>query len=393
MGKPSMLYVSPRWPMRSGISEYSEALVRGLKEEFELTLLANNYTPESKEIKEQYSFLQYKKNKKYDSFDYIVYNFGNNPECHSFMYDMIQENPGYIILHDFVLYYLTVGYYADKDMLFQKIYELEGVDGIRKVKESLFNNHEKNLFAHKTLSASLPLNREILNLSKGVIIHSKYTETLVHKENPEINTLVIPLVRTYEERIKKGFKIDYDVYKALNIPAGAYIIGSAGMIAPTKQNRLVCEAVKMYNQSHSDKIYYLMVGDGNYVDQYLDEYIKKTGFLDNDDFYQATVSCDAIMNLRYPYHGESSATLIQCMEMGKPCVVTDIGWFGELPEDCVIHTRQELTAEELLHIIEDLKAGKYDAYSEAAKQYVKEHCDAGNIAKQIRQYLQRETTV
>ena len=36
MMKPTMLYVSPFWPQRSGISEYSETLVWGLKEFFDI---------------------------------------------------------------------------------------------------------------------------------------------------------------------------------------------------------------------------------------------------------------------------------------------------------------------------------------------------------------------
>jgi glycosyltransferase involved in cell wall biosynthesis len=45
---------------------------------------------------------------------------------------------------------------------------------------------------------------------------------------------------------------------------------------------------------------------------------------------------DAVANLRYPSHGESSASLIQAMSCGLPCLVTDHASFSELPDDTVL---------------------------------------------------------
>lgn len=387
MEKPSLLYVSPFWPMRSGISEYSEALIRGLKEYFELTLLLDHYTPEKGEIKENYKYIQYNAGKRYPEYDYIIYNFGNNPEFHSYMYEMLKDNPGYVILHDFVLYYLTVGYYAERGTLLQKIYELEGLEGILKVKDSLAGFHENNLLAHKHLAAELPLNEEVIRWAKGIIVHSQYSRNMIHARDGKKDVLVIQLVQTFEQRESIGYKQLYHMREEFHIPEDAYILGSVGLIASSKQNELVCKAVNLYNQKHTDKIYYVMVGNGNYVDDYLGDYIKKTGFLDNDAFYQAANDCDAIMNLRYPYNGEASATLIQCMDMKKICVVTDIGWFSELPNDCVVKTPVRLTAEDLMHMIEDIKTGQYNQIKESVHQFVKQECNAAHIARRIADYL------
>ena len=47
MKKPSLLYASPFAPMKSGISDYSEILVYALKNEFEITLLIDDYKLEN----------------------------------------------------------------------------------------------------------------------------------------------------------------------------------------------------------------------------------------------------------------------------------------------------------------------------------------------------------
>lgn len=387
MKKPTLLYISPFWPMKSGISEYSEALLEGLAELFEITLLTDDYKIESEWLKKKFTIRKYSSSDDYEKYTYIIYNFGNNPEYHSYMYEMIQRYPGYVILHDFILYYLTVGYYAQRNQLFQKIYELEGVDGIQIVKESLKRNESQDLLHHKDISAMLPMNKEIIEKAKGIFVHSEYSKKLVEQTCKNKNVSVIPFVEPllFREKNKKIGK-EY-LYKKFKIKQNAYIIGSVGFIGPSKQNELVCKAVKEYNKQNKDKIYYIMIGEGAFVDDLLDEYIQKTGFLENESFFEAILSCDLIMNLRYPYNGEASGTLVQCMSLGIPCVVTDIGWFGELPNNSVIKVNKDITENSLTEIIQKAKENKFDKTAKNGSNYIKNICNASNIALKIKKFL------
>jgi hypothetical protein len=173
--------VSPFWPKRSGISEYSEILIEGLNEFFDITLVIDDYKINSKKIKEKYNIITYKNDTVLPNYDFVLYNFGNNPEYHSYMYDMIIKYPGHVILHDYVLYYLTVGYYSQKNKLFQKIYEMEGVHGMQIIKDSLKENQTNDLLQHKNIASYLPLNKEILGLAKGIFVHSLYTKNMIEK--------------------------------------------------------------------------------------------------------------------------------------------------------------------------------------------------------------------
>jgi hypothetical protein len=388
MEKPTLLYVSPFWPKKSGISEYSEALIAGLDHYFDLTLVIENYTIYNKEIRSGYNIIKYKPDIDFSGYDFIIYNFGNNPECHIYMYDMIQKFPGYIILHDFVLYYLTVGYYQEKQALFQKIYEMEGIDGIQIVKRSLKKTKCDNLLEHKKISALLPLNKEIIEASKGIFVHSFYSKNNIEKDYGDRNISVIPHVKTLLSREDSEITERDYLYKKFNIKKEAYIVGSIGFISQSKQNKLTCLAVKKYNQIHNKKIYYVMIGDGGYVDDLLDEYIMKTGFLGNEEFFKAINSCNLIVNLRYPYNGEASGTLIQCMDMKKPCIVTDIGWFSELPENAVIKVPYNISADELCTEIEKLKE-EVDSTEliNNAKNYVDHECNPIMIAEFIYKFI------
>jgi len=385
MKKPTLLYVSPFWPMRSGISEYSEHLVRGLQQFFDVTLLTDNYTLENTELKKSFNVIKYCDTQTYDVFEHIIYNFGNNPDFHSYMYEMIQNYPGYIILHDFVLYYLTIGYYENRNQAFHKIYEIAKIEPVQMVKDRLKNNPDPELLHHKNLAAQLPLNKEILTLSKGILVHSNYTKKQVQCIVPDKLVLKIHLVQPLIEMSTDTNFLN----KMFGIKQGEYIIGSLGYIAETKQNRLACMAVEQYNQTHEEKIHYVMIGEGDYVDNFIGQYIHKTGFINNDAFYAAIQSCDLILNLRYPYNGESSATLLQCMALGKPCIVTDIGWFGELPNETVVKESVELTVEQLCCEIERLKESNLEQLCKNAKDYVVKECNAVAISEKIFNVLQK----
>ena len=43
-------------------------------------------------------------------------------------------------------------------------------------------------------------------------------------------------------------------------------------------------------------------------------------------------ACDVLVNLRSPTMGETSGSVIRGLALGKPMLVSDVGWFGELPD-------------------------------------------------------------
>ena len=47
-------------------------------------------------------------------------------------------------------------------------------------------------------------------------------------------------------------------------------------------------------------------------------------------------ACDVLVNLRYPTMGETSGSVIRALSLGKPLLVSDVGWFAELPDDVVL---------------------------------------------------------
>ena len=47
-------------------------------------------------------------------------------------------------------------------------------------------------------------------------------------------------------------------------------------------------------------------------------------------------ACDVLVNLRSPTMGETSGAVIRGLSLGKPMLVSDVGWFAELPDDVAL---------------------------------------------------------
>jgi glycosyltransferase involved in cell wall biosynthesis len=45
---------------------------------------------------------------------------------------------------------------------------------------------------------------------------------------------------------------------------------------------------------------------------------------------------DVCVNLRHPTMGETSGSVIRSLSLGRPLVVSDVGWFSELPSDVAL---------------------------------------------------------
>lgn len=121
MEKKKLLYVSPFPPEKSGISDYSEILVYQLRDKYEITLLIDNYKLTNKKMYDDFEVVIYWKDRiEFEKFDYILYNIGNNPFYHSYIYELCLTHPGMVILHDCVLYYLVAGYYEKKKRYFPR---------------------------------------------------------------------------------------------------------------------------------------------------------------------------------------------------------------------------------------------------------------------------------
>jgi glycosyltransferase involved in cell wall biosynthesis len=393
-----LAYFSPFPPQKSGISDYSEALLPYLTAYYDIDL----WTTESRindSLSEVFPTINYHASKKQlaklKNYDKIIYNLGNNPEFHAEMYDVFLKFPGYVILHDYVLFFLVTGYFLeymkDREGYIREFFENYGNKGIHDVKKILRAEIPPLQFPHPE---HFPLIKKIIDLSPGIIVHSESSKTILIMNgcNPDKIQKINQL--NYSNM---NFALSQDkvaiTKKRFGISNNSILVTSLGYIAPTKRNEQVIKAVNEIC-SLPLPIQYLMIGEGNYVDGLLNQYIKKTGFVSRGD-YEKLISCsDIVINLRNPSMGETSATLLQAMTARKPCIVSDNSWFSELPENAVIKISTD-TAKEidelkrvLIEIICDNQ--KRMDLAENAEKYVLQFHNPKVIAEEISRFLNRD---
>lgn len=384
-----MLYVSPFPPEKSGISDYSEILVYQLCEKYDITLLIDNYILTNKKLYEDFEVCTVNRDKiDFKSFDCIIYNIGNNPFYHSYIYEMCLENPGMVILHDCILYYLVTGYYEKKKIPFSKIYEQYGVEGLLEAKFAM-NEGKESLLECDELVSRFPLNRELALSGNKIMVHSEYAKKKIELFTNRVRKInMIPQVSPKYEQIDKK-----ELLSRYNIPENAYIVASFGGIAATKLNHVICQVIRKLSRQTDKEICYVMVGEGDYVDQYIDnEIIFKTGFVDMNEFDSFIVHSDLIMNLRYPSMGETSAALIKILQMGKTCLINDDGWFAEVPDECAVKLPVEQLEEELTKKLVYLMAhsAECNQIGKCAKEYIRKEHDPQKIVDKISEFLEEE---
>jgi glycosyltransferase involved in cell wall biosynthesis len=385
--KKRLLYASPFPPMKSGISDYSEILIYGLKNHFEITLLIDDYRLENQKLYEDFKVKVYKKDPLvFSLFDFWIYNIGNNPYFHSYIYEAARKKPGLIILHDFVAYYLTIGVYREKGILYSKIYEMAGAAGINLIKR--YTKGQEDLLECKKLAVKLPLNRELINSENKIMVHSDYAYERVSKVINNISRLrkinQIDQISEKEDLIPKA-----RLFRQYCIPEDVFIISSFGNIDTTKLNHVVADTIDMLDGASGKKIMYLMVGEGDYIDSYLSSNIKKTGRVSLREFDSFIKHSDIVVNLRHPSMGETSAAVIRTLGLGKPCIVSNDAWFSELPDDVVVKLNNKNIQEELydslLRFIEN--PDRMKKISRTAKEYIQNKHSVARISNQIADFL------
>lgn len=336
-----MAYFSPFPPQKSGISNYSELLLPFLSHYSNIDIWVSIPKPDI-DLIEKYSIYYYVNNrsllKKLDEYDIILYNIGNNPEFHSNIYNTMLQYPGYVILHDYVIFFLVVGYYLNyrnnREELIKEFYLNYGIEGISAIKKILRSTLPPLQYAHPE---KYPLLRGVIKNALGIIVHSESTREMIIDLGYEPSKVVkINLLIDKAIQISHNNNQMNEIRTIYGLNENDIVIASFGYIAPTKRNEQVINVINEILLTYSLKIKYLMVGEGYYIDGLLGESIIKTGFVSKERFTHLLEISDIIVNLRHPSMGECSMTLIQAMTAGKPCIVSDNAWFSELPDDSVL---------------------------------------------------------
>jgi glycosyltransferase involved in cell wall biosynthesis len=91
-------------------------------------------------------------------------------------------------------------------------------------------------------------------------------------------------------------------------------------------------------------------------------------------------ACDVLVNLRYPTMGETSGSVLRGLSLGKPLVVSDVGWFAELPDDVVLKVPVDEYEVDVLAAALAVAAEHGATLGAAGRAYVERAHDVAHVA-------------
>jgi glycosyltransferase involved in cell wall biosynthesis len=353
-------YYSPFPPERTGISEYSELLVPALRERVELEIVPRGRTAPARA-------------------DVSLYHVGNNPDAHGWIVEALRKRPGVVVLHEFVLHHLVAGLTLGRG-------DGEGYLGAMQKDAGVVGR----LLAHGVLDGVVPplweVRPEDFPLAGEVLEHAAKTGLIVHSGH------------VLERAIAAGYdgpawRIPHPAWPAPDVePAridGSPVIGCFGNVNASKRVPQLLEAFEHVRASHPDARLLLVgaVSPGFDLESRLGgaavNGVVREDYVDEQRLWSLMAACDVCVALRAPTMGETSGTAIRALVLGLPLVVSDLGWFGELPDGVALKVPVDEREVEILTAALELLASNAEAcraMSEAGREYVAREHDLGRVA-------------
>jgi glycosyltransferase involved in cell wall biosynthesis len=307
-------YFSPMPPERSGISDYSTLLLPALRERIDVEVVKRGRKRAPRGT------------------DVALYHVGNDPSAHAWIVDALRRRPGVVVLHDFVLHHLAAGMTlarGDKDAYLDLMEREHGVAG-RLLAYGVMDKRIPALWESR--AADFPLATFVLDHATALIVHSRYVRDRARAAGFAGPVDVVPHPAwsppdVEPERVSDGT-----------------VVGCFGVVNASKRIPELLRAVAAVRRDHPE-VTLLLVGPtapGFDLERRLQrlgltgEGIVREAWVDERRLWALMAGSDVLVNLRQPTMGETSGSVIRGLSLGKPLVVSDVGWFSELPKDVAL---------------------------------------------------------
>jgi glycosyltransferase involved in cell wall biosynthesis len=183
----------------------------------------------------------------------------------------------------------------------------------------------------ETRAADFPLTMWAVRSAKGIIVHSRFAENWVRELGFTRPVWHIPMP-AWQAPVAAA------VGEHPNV-----VIGCFGYMNPAKRIPQVLDAVTRLRDRFPDVQLVLAGGQAPGFDldalpeaRALGEALVRYDYLPEASLWKLIADSDVLVNLRSPTMGETSAMVVRSLSLGKPIVVSDVGWFSELPDEVAV---------------------------------------------------------
>jgi glycosyltransferase involved in cell wall biosynthesis len=387
--------------MHSGIVDHAESLLPVLKYHLDVTAITDGSYHPSHPMFQKGSdgyvpWMGYPEfEERASEFDLVVYQLGNEPHIHGYMFEALRRYPGLVCLHDLTLHHAIAGLALERGDWEAYVAEMRysyGARGEELARQVMRGEGERVLNEY-------PLVERVLDSSLAVVGFNGYMCDRIRELRPELPIRAIPL-HLYEQGDSAA---DFDdvTSRRQHALAGGPLLGTFGLANPNNRLNVVLAAFAMLVRRYPDANY-LFVGsppdklsiEAGVKAHGLEENVRFTGWVSQDDFIKYMLSVDLAVQLRYPHAGSTCYPPLRLLSRGVPTIISDIAPMAELPSDCVVRIPPEEAGEEALlfaamdYLLEKRKVAQ--AMAKRGQAYVREQhkvtavaCELANLMREV----------
>jgi glycosyltransferase involved in cell wall biosynthesis/SAM-dependent methyltransferase len=363
-------FFSPLPPTRSGIADYSAALLDPLSKIVRVDTFDRK--------PEHFDPSQY---------DIAVYQLGNNPH-HEFAYEGALQHPGVVVMHEANLHHLIAHLTivrGDWDAYLKEIEFDAGAEAHQYAAEFVRT-------IKRPPDYDIPMLKRVLANSRAAIVHSGAVESELRGQGFAAPVGKIP----HGAWLLDGDRLAYRT--RLGLTEATPLAGIFGFLKPYKR---IAESLRAFRRLIRviPDAKMILVGEAHpelpLADMIrslgLSANVRHIGFAPIEDFNGYMSACDVVLNLRYPTVGESSGTLLRALGLGKAVVVSNVGSFGEYPDEICV--KAPVDASEDDHIFEYLnllfaRPDVAQALGARARRWVEKECSWESVARRYGDFLE-----
>jgi glycosyltransferase involved in cell wall biosynthesis len=300
-------YYSPLPPSRSGVADYSALLLSELERRIDVVVARPGRFRRAPQA------------------DISLYHVGNDPEAHGWIARALAERAGVVVLHEFVLHHLVAGLTLARGDARGYLDAMERGHGLagRLLAYGVIDGRIPPLW--ETRPEAFPLAGDVLANATALIVHSAFVE-----EHARAAGFDRPIRRIPHPAWPPPAVTPAEV-------EGSPLFGCFGHLNESKRIPQLLAAFARVRASRPDARL-LLVGALSSRLAALDvpEGVIREDYVSEQRLWSLMAACDAIVSLRSPTMGETSGSAIRALSLGKPLVVSEVGWFSELPDSVAV---------------------------------------------------------
>jgi glycosyltransferase involved in cell wall biosynthesis len=321
-------YFSPLPPAASGVADYSAALLPELVGHAQLDVFSDNARTLAAHKYVVRPVTEF--SNRAGQYDARIYHLGNSAH-YSGIYDTLIRYPGIVVLHDGTLHHFIVDRTLHRGNAAAYVREMsyshggEGYDAAQAVVRGAF------IYPFY----QFPLLRRAVDAATALIAHSDAIRSAILAARPDAR---VQRIDHFAFRVPPTHATREGLLERYGLPRDAFVGAAFGAVAYGKRAETTLRAFARFAQTHPAAFFLWVGARGAEHDLWplvrelgIESRVRFTGWVKEAAMYDYMRLTDLAINLRFPTTGEASGVVMRLLALGVPTIVTDAGWFAELP--------------------------------------------------------------